>query len=123
MHFQTPPFEQSKIICVLKGKILDVIVDLRKNSKTYGHYKSFEISSEKFNLLYIPHYFAHGFLVKSSTALVYYKVTKKYSPKNEKTLLWSDKTISIDWKILKKDIIVSQKDQKGKLFNKISSPF
>ena len=123
LHFQSPPFSQSKLICVLKGRILDIIVDLRKNSKTFGHYKSFDISSKTLTILYIPHYFAHGFLVKSSSATVHYKVSKKYSPKNERTLLWSDKDIGINWKISSKNFIISPKDKVGKPLNKFLSPF
>lgn len=123
LHFQSPPFSQSKLICVLEGRILDIIVDLRKKSKTFGQYKSFDISSKKLSLLYIPHYFAHGFIVKSKSAIVHYKVSKQYSPKHEKTLLWSDKNIGINWKISNENIVISSKDKQGISLNNLLSPF
>ena len=123
MHFQSPPYNQSKIIRVSRGKIQDIVVDLRKNSPTYGKYKSFIISDSKFEILYIPKHFAHGFCTLVNNTEVIYKVSKYYSVKNEKTILWNDKTLSIKWKIKNIKPIVSKKDSYGINFENFDSPF
>jgi len=123
LHFQSPPYNQSKIIRVSRGKIQDIVVDLRKNSPTYGKYKSFIISDSKFEILYIPKHFAHGFCTLVNNTEVIYKVSKYYSVKNEKTILWNDKTLSIKWKIKNIKPIVSKKDSYGINFENFDSPF
>ena len=123
LHFQTPPVDQSKIVYVTQGKILDVVVDLRKNSTTYGKYITCEISKENFKQIYIPSGFAHGFCTLEDKTEVNYKTSNYYSPENEYTIAWDDKSILIDWKILHKDIIISEKDKCGLTLNDFDSPF
>ena len=118
MHFQTQPFSQSKLITVVQGKIQDIVVDLRRNSKTFGKYKSSILSAKNRIQLYVSSSFAHGFLVLEKDTIVTYKVDKKYSKKNELSILWSDNDLNINWKI-KQKILLSDKDKKGLLFSEI----
>ena len=122
LHFQLPPFEQTKLVRCVSGKILDVAVDLRINSKTYGKFFSVELSSENNNQLFVPKGFAHGFQVLSETAIVNYKVDNFYNPKYDSGIIWNDKDLSIDWNIDLKPII-SSKDLKLKSFKNLKSPF
>ena len=122
LHFQSPPFEQAKLVRCVSGKILDVAVDLRINSKTYGKFFSVELSSENNNQLFVPKGFAHGFQVLSETAIVNYKVDNFYNPKYDSGIIWNDKDLSIDWNIDLKPII-SSKDLKLKSFKNLKSPF
>ena len=114
LHFQLNPFPQGKLIRVNSGEIFDVIVDLRKQSKTFGDWASIVLSSSENNSLWIPEGFAHGFLTLSDYAAICYKVTNYWNKDLENSLLWNDKTVSIKWpKNIKKDMkfIISQKDQ------------
>ena len=122
LHFQTPPFEQTKLIRCVCGKILDVVVDLRINSKTYGKFFSIELSSENNKQLFVPKGFAHGFQVLSETAIVNYKVDNFYNPKSDSGIIWNDKNLSIDWNPDLKPIL-SPKDLKLKTFKNLKSPF
>ncbi len=106
---------QAKLITVVHGKILDVVVDLRKNSKTYGKYFSIKMSHNSNFSLFIPEGFAHGFLCLSKTCTIYYKCTNYRDQKSEITLKWNDKNLKIKWPIKKP--ILSQKDQKGMPFS------
>lgn len=106
--------QQSKYVSVLKGRILDVVVDLRKKSKTFGKHKSFLLSEDNKLQLFIPKGFAHGFIVLSSDAIFSYKVDNLYYPENDSGILWCDKDLNIDWVLEKKDILVSEKDSKLK---------
>jgi dTDP-4-dehydrorhamnose 3,5-epimerase len=117
LHFQVEPFAQSKLVSVLKGKILDVAVDIRKNSKYYG--KSFSIELDEFNnkQLYIPKGFAHGFVVKSEMARVSYKVDNYYNPESERGINFNDSILGINWKIDVNSIIINDKDTKYPKFN------
>lgn len=110
LHFQNPN-PQGKLVSVLQGEVLDVVVDLRMLSKTFGKWEAVRLSSENKCQFYLPPGFAHGFLVLSDTAMFHYKCTEFYSPKDEMTLLWSDPAIGIEWPI--KNPIVSDKDAKG----------
>ena len=111
------------MLTVVQGKILDVVVDLRKKSKTYGKHFSIEISqSSNFSLL-IPGGFAHGFLCLTKFCAVYYKCTNYRDKSSEKTILWNDKTLSIKWKIKNIKPIVSKKDSYGINFENFDSPF
>ncbi|MDB4093372.1 dTDP-4-dehydrorhamnose 3,5-epimerase [Flavobacteriaceae bacterium] len=122
LHFQIPPFEQTKLIRCISGSILDVAVDLRKNSKTYGKSFSIELSSENNKQLFIPKGFAHGFQVLSEIAIVNYKVDNYYNPKSDSGLIWNDKDLSIDWNLdLKPNLSV--KDLKLISFKELKSPF
>ena len=121
LHFQLPPFEQTKLVRCVSGKILDVAVDLRTNSKTYGKYFSVELSSENNKQLFIPKGFDHGFQVLSETAIVNYKVDSFYNPKSESGIIWNDRDLSIDWNLDIKPIL-SLKDLELISFKKLKSP-
>ena len=122
LHFQAPPFEQTKLVRCVSGNILDVAVDIRKNSKTYGKSFSVELSSENNKQLLVPKGFAHGFQVLSETAIVNYKVDGFYNPDSDSGLIWNDKDLSIDWSIDVKPIL-SVKDLKLMSFRELKSPF
>ncbi len=121
LHFQIPPYEQGKLTRVVSGSVLDVAVDLRKNSPAYGkHYKVLLDASEK-KMFWIPTGFAHGFLALEDNTVFLYKCTKKYHKDSERTILWNDTKLNIDWGI--KHPIVSPKDIKASLFKDFVSPF
>ena len=122
LHFQTPPFEQTKLVRCVSGNILDVAVDLRTSSKTYGKFFSIELSSENNKQLFVPKGFAHGFQVLSETAIVNYKVDNFYNPKSDSGIIWNDKDLSIDWNLDIKPIL-SDKDLKLISFKELKSPF
>ena len=122
LHFQLPPFEQTKLVRCVSGKILDVVVDLRKNSKTYGKSFSIELSSENNKQLFVPTGFAHGFQALSEEAIVNYKVDNFYNPKSDSGIIWNDKDLSIDWNLDIKPVL-SEKDLKLDLFKNLKSPF
>ena len=121
LHFQLPPFEQGKLVQVIKGRALDVAVDIRKNSKTYGHYFSVELSEINKIQFWIPPGFAHGFLSLEDETLFAYKCTNNYSPGHEKTILWNDPQLNINWGEIQP--IVSLKDLQGVPFNSFITPF
>ena len=122
LHFQAPHFEQTKLVRCVSGNILDVAVDLRTSSKTYGKFFSIELSSENNKQLFVPKGFAHGFQVLSETAIVNYKVDKFYNPKSDSGIIWNDKDLSIDWNLDLKPIL-SKKDLKLISFKELKSPF
>ena len=122
LHFQAPPFDQTKIVRCISGNILDVAVDLRTNSKTYGKSFSIELSSENNRQLFVPKGFAHGFQVLSETAIVSYKVDNYYNPDSDSGLIWNDKDLSIDWNLDLKPIL-SKKDLKLISFKELKSSF
>jgi len=122
LHFQAPPFDQTKLVRCVSGNILDVAVDLRTNSKTYGKFFSVELSSENNKQLFIPKGFAHGFQVLSNEAIVNYKVDKYYNPDSDLGIIWNDKDLSIDWK-LNIEPFLSNKDLKLMSFKDLKSPF
>jgi dTDP-4-dehydrorhamnose 3,5-epimerase len=116
LHFQKDPHAQTKLVRVLSGKILDVVVDLRKNADTYGKHYSVELSAENKRQLLVPKGFAHGFSVLSETAEVLYKCDAFYNKESEGGLLYSDPQLKIDWKIPDDKAIVSEKDLMQPLF-------
>ena len=123
LHFQINPYPQSKLVRCISGEIFDVAVDLRKNSPSFGKWISATLSSENLNQLWIPDGFAHGFLTLSSTALVQYKVTNYWSKECEKSLIWNDNEVGIDWPFElseKFKIKLSKKDEEAPTFNEIS---
>tara|TARA_B110000003_G_scaffold158444_1_gene158736 strand:- start:261 stop:797 length:537 start_codon:yes stop_codon:yes gene_type:complete len=122
LHFQAPPFEQTKLVRCVSGNILDVVVDLRTNSKTYGKSFSFELSSENNKQLFVPKGFAHGFQILSETAIVNYKVDNYYNPKSEKGIIWNDKDLSINWNLDLKPSL-SERDLTFISFKELKSPF
>jgi len=111
LHFQKPPFTQSKLVRVLQGKVLDIAVDIRIGSPTYGKHVRIILDSEIKNQLCIPKGFAHGFLVLSETAIFAYKCDNYYAPDYDSGIMWNDKKINIDWEIPHQDIQLSDKDK------------
>lgn len=118
LHFQQSPYSQAKLVKVVLGKVLDVAVDIRKNSPTFGKHVSVELSDENKRLLFIPRGFAHGFLVLSEEAIFQYKCDNYYMPNYEASIKWNDPTLSINWVINENNIIVSEKDQNASSFDK-----
>jgi dTDP-4-dehydrorhamnose 3,5-epimerase len=110
LHLQINPFAQAKLVRVLEGEILDVAVDLRKNSPTYGQHFSVILSATNKKQLMVPHGFAHGFSVLSETASVLYKVDQLYHKESERGIRYDDPTLAIDWQLSPEEIIVSEKD-------------
>ncbi len=117
MHYQTGMYSQAKLVRALKGRVLDVIVDLRKSSPTFKKYLAVELTEDNKRQLFVPRGFAHGFLVLSSEAIFSYKVDNVYSPQHEASLLWNDPTIAIDWGMDENELILSSKDKAGKLLS------
>ena len=111
LHYQLPPFEQAKLVRVLTGEVLDVVVDLRENSPTYGQHFGIILSEENKKQLYVPRGFAHGYVVLSETAEFFYKCDNFYSKAHEGGLLFNDPQLNIDWKIDLSQAILSEKDQ------------
>lgn len=121
LHFQKGAQAQAKFVRVIQGKVLDVVVDLRKESDTFGKSFSVELSDENKRMFMIPRGFAHGFVVLSETALFSYKCDNFYSPENEGGLLYSDPSLNIDWKVPAEKIILSDKDLKNPTFLEIKN--
>ncbi len=119
LHFQKPPFEQAKLVRCIKGKILDVAVDIRKNSKTFGEHISIELSEENKKQLFIPRGFAHGFAVLSEDAIFAYKVDNIYKPDYESGIIWNDKDLNINWQLNENEVILSEKDKKLPTFEEL----
>ena len=123
LHFQRPPYAQSKLVRVVKGKVLDVAVDLRRGSTTYGKYVSVELSEENHRQVFIPKGFAHGFVVLSDEAIFQYKCDNFYSPEHEKAIAWNDPDLGIDWKLPSDVLVLSAKDRCNPLFRDLESFF
>ncbi|MDR0427798.1 MAG: dTDP-4-dehydrorhamnose 3,5-epimerase [Dysgonamonadaceae bacterium] len=119
LHYQEGDAAQAKLVRVIKGRVWDVAVDIRKNSPTYGHYELVELSEENKRQLFIPRGFAHGFLVLSDYALFLYKVDNVYFPTMERTIDCFDSEINIPWPISPDEAILSEKDKNGKAFKDI----
>jgi dTDP-4-dehydrorhamnose 3,5-epimerase len=115
LHYQLPPFAQDKLIRVIRGAILDVAVDVRKNSPTFGSWLTLEISAEKWNQILVPKGFAHGFVTLVPDTEVVYKVTERYAQEHEKSIRFDDPTIGIDWRVPATDITLSDKDRNAPL--------
>ena len=111
LHFQKPPFEQTKLVRVIQGEVLDVAVDLRKDSETYGKWESIILSGENKKQFLVPKGFAHGFIVISDTAIFSYKVDNIYAPDYDSGIIYNDQYLNIDWRLSKDDIIISEKDK------------
>jgi dTDP-4-dehydrorhamnose 3,5-epimerase len=123
LHFQKPPYAQAKLVSCTQGSVLDVAVDLRKGSPTYGHWHAVELSEENHRQYFIPKGFAHGFSVLSEKAVFVYKCDNLYHPEAEGGLLLSDQDLNIDWQIPNEARIISDKDTKHPLFRDFQSPF
>jgi len=111
LHYQLPPSAQAKLVRVIEGRVLDVAVDIRQSSPTFGQYVSAELSSHNHYQLFIPRGFAHGFVVLSESAIFAYKVDNYYSPADDRGIVFNDKKIGIDWIIKNSDLKLSDKDK------------
>lgn len=123
LHFQKPPHTQSKLVRVVKGRVLDVAVDLRRDSKTYGKYFSVELTEDNHLQLFIPKGFAHGFAVLSDEAVFQYKCDEFYAPESEGAIAWNDPDIGVDWQIPEDKVILSEKDKKHPSFKDLDVLF
>lgn len=121
LHFQAPPHAQGKLVRVINGAVLDVAVDIRKNSPTYGQHVAIELTEENKTMFYIPTGFAHGFLTLKDNTIFSYKCTDLYHKASEGTVLWNDKDLNINWNIA--EPILSEKDLTGTKFKEFNSPF
>jgi dTDP-4-dehydrorhamnose 3,5-epimerase len=122
LHFQNPPYAQVKLVRAVTGSIIDVAVDIRKGSKTYGQYYSVNLTGENKKMLYIPEGFAHGFLTLEDNTIVQYKCSNLYDKESEGGIIWNDPDIGIDWQLTIEPII-SEKDKNNKNFKKVNSKF
>lgn len=123
LHFQRPPYTQSKLVRCVKGAVLDVVVDIRKGSPTYGQHVSVELTEENHLQFFIPRGFAHGFAVLSETAIFQYKCDEFYHPESEGGISILDYSLGIDWRIPTEKAILSEKDTKHPLLKDFDSPF
>lgn len=123
LHFQKPPYEQAKLVRVFQGEVLDVVVDLRKDSASYGQHEAVILSEKNKRQLFVPRGFAHAFVVLSETALFYYKVDNIYSPSHEGGIVWNDPDLNIDWRIAPNEVLLSEKDRKLSRLADFHSPF
>lgn len=121
LHFQQPPFAQGKLVRVVKGSVLDIAVDIRKNSPTFGQWHREILSEANGKLFWIPEGFAHGFVALEENTKFLYKCTNYYAPEAESTLLWNDDTLNIEWDVL--NPVISKKDNEGLRFKDFISPF
>ena len=123
LHFQKPPYAQAKLVRVVKGKVLDIAVDLRKNSPTFGKYVAMELSEENHRQMFIPRGFAHGFSVLSEEVIFQYKCDNYYAPQAEGALAWDDPDVAIDWGVPAESVILSEKDSRHPKLKDLDSPF
>lgn len=123
LHFQKPPFAQSKLVRVVKGAVLDVAVDIRKGSPTYGKHVSVELTEDNHRQFFIPRGFAHGFSVLSQAVVFQYKCDNFYAPQSEGALAWDDPDLNIDWLIPMDKVILSEKDKKHARLKDMESVF
>ena len=123
LHFQLPPRAQAKLVSVVRGRILDVAVDVRHGSPSFGEHVAIESSSDSGRQLYVPVGFAHGFLTLEDDVVVTYKVTDYYSPAHDSGLRWNDPQIAIQWPCKQTDIVVSDRDRSLPLLKDFTSPF
>jgi dTDP-4-dehydrorhamnose 3,5-epimerase len=112
LHFQRPPYAQSKLVRVIRGAVLDVAVDIRKGSPTFGKHVSVELTEDNHRQFFIPRGFAHGFSVLTDEVIFQYKCDNFYVPQSEGALAWDDPALGIDWKIPMDDVILSEKDRR-----------
>jgi len=123
LHCQVEPYAQSKLVRVLKGRVFDVAVDLRKGSPTFGKWHGIELTEENKKQFYIPRGFAHGFSVLSEVAVFSYKCDNYYYPEAERGIIYNDPELNIDWRIDLKDALISEKDNKNPLFSEAEINF
>ena len=123
LHFQRPPFTQSKLVRCVKGRVLDVAVDIRKGSPTYGQHVAVELTEENHRQFFVPRGFAHGFAVLSETAVFQYKCDNFYAPQADGGISIKDDSLGIDWHIPVENALLSEKDTKHALLKDFDSPF
>ena len=123
LHFQQTPFSQAKLVRVVKGAVLDVAVDIREGSPTYGQHAAIELTEENHRQLFIPRGFAHGFAVLSDEVIFQYKCDNYYAPQSERGIAWNDPALNIDWRIPSDQVILSEKDTKHPLLEDYISDF
>ncbi len=123
LHFQKAPHAQSKLVRVIKGKVIDVAVDIRKGSPTYGKYVAVELTEDNHRQLFVPRGFAHGFVVLSEEAVFQYKCDNFYNKESEGSLRWNDTDLGVDWGITEAEALLSDKDTVSPLFKDFDSPF
>jgi dTDP-4-dehydrorhamnose 3,5-epimerase len=121
LHFQAPPFDQGKLVQVITGSVLDVAVDIRKNSPSYGQHFKIVLNTTDRNQLWIPPGFAHGFATLRDNTIFSYKCTQTYHKESEGTVLWNDSDLKIDWQL--ENPLLSDKDMNGIIFKSFESPF
>jgi dTDP-4-dehydrorhamnose 3,5-epimerase len=121
LHFQLPPHTQAKLVRVTRGSVYDVVVDLRKDSPTFGKWEGFTLTEKGFEMLFVPRGFAHGFCTLEDNTEFQYKCDNHYTPQSEAGIAWNDPTLNINWPIT--EPILSEKDAKAQLFKDFSSPF
>ncbi|MBM9501991.1 dTDP-4-dehydrorhamnose 3,5-epimerase [Leptospira sp. 201903071] len=125
MHFQIPPFEQGKLVRVVRGRVIDVIIDIRKGSPTFGQWISADLSEENKNIFWVPPGFAHGFITLEDNSDFLYKVTQEYNPQKEIGIRWDDPDIGVPWRnwLPNVDLIISKRDQETPLLADFQTPF
>jgi dTDP-4-dehydrorhamnose 3,5-epimerase len=123
LHFQKPPFNQAKLVRCIKGRVMDVAVDIRKESPTYGQHVAVELTGENKRQLFVPRGFAHGFSVLSDTAVFSYKVDNIYAPEFDSGIRYDDKDLNIDWGLNHEEVQLSVKDKNLSFFKDLDSPF
>ena len=123
LHFQKPPFNQAKLVRCIEGRVMDVAVDIRKGSPTYGKHVAIELTGENKRQLFVPRGFAHGFSVLSDTAVFAYKVDNSYAPDFDAGIRWNDKELNIQWGIKDGEVMVSEKDAELPFFLEFETPF
>lgn len=123
LHFQRPPYAQSKLVRVVSGKVLDVAVDIRQESPTYGRHVAVELTGENHRQLFLPKGMAHGFAVLSNEVVFQYKCDEYYNPQSEGAIAWDDSMLAIDWRLPKADVVLSEKDAHHPGFANFVTPF
>jgi len=123
LHFQFPPAAQAKLVTVLRGKILDVVIDIRNGSPSYGEYVSTELSAAAGQQFYVPTGFAHGFMTLEDDVVVMYKVSNYYSPAHDSGIRWNDPDVAFPWPVAPADVILSDKDRRLPFLKDFVSPF
>ena len=123
LHFQKPPYAQAKLVRCIEGKVLDVAVDIREGSETFGQHVTVELTGENKKQVFIPRGFAHGFLVLSESAIFAYKVDNSYAPTHDAGIRWDDSLLNIQWGVSESEVLVSEKDAKLPFFLEFETPF
>lgn len=123
LHFQKPPYAQAKLVRVVEGRVVDVAVDIRKGSPTYGRHVAVELTADNHRQFFVPKGFAHGFVVLSEAAVFQYKCDEYYHPDAEGAIAWDDPTLAIDWPVAAADVLLSERDRHHPQFADFQTPF